>query len=114
MAVKDHPEHHHYPGPPEELIVETSFATAIRRTIDDLFTRQDIAEKLQETQEDEEVESFVEGWKQSLTLHLEETAEVAVENFLTDFDRFQAAREPTSSPLPQQRTDIDNRVDVIR
>jgi hypothetical protein len=79
-----------------------SFVGNMSGAVDTLFTHKQIAEKLQGLEGDEQVQSFVRQWKQAVNLHLEETAWVAVESFLADFDRFQAGETPLLSPTPPQ------------
>ncbi len=71
-------------------------------TVDTLFTYKPIVEKLRGTTENEAVQAFVRQWKQAVNLHLEETAWLVVENFLTDLERFQAGETPLRSPTPNQ------------
>ena len=79
-----------------------SFIGNMTGAVDTLFTYKPILEKLQGLEGDEQVQTFVRQWKQVVNLHLEETAWVAVESFLADFDRLQAGETPLLSPAPPQ------------
>lgn len=91
--------------PTEHEAKEQSFGVAVRRAVDDLFTYQPIAEALAGTEGDDEVEHFVGVWKQGLAEFLAGTGEMAVEEFIKDFERFQSERSTVSA--------ADTRQDVI-
>ena len=102
MSIEDRPERQPQEGPPVTDQWEMSFMGNLASTVDTLFTYKPIVEKLQGTAGNEAVQAFVRQWKQAVNLHLEETAWLVVENFLTDLERFQAGETPLLSPTPPQ------------
>ncbi len=108
MRVEDRPEHQAQTEPPTKDDWEMSFAGTLTNAVDTLFTYKPIVEKLQGLEEDEDTQAFVRRWKQALGLHLEETAWLAVENFLTDFEHFQAQTPANVSPtLPPAFSEME-------
>ena len=102
MSLEDRPELQPHDGPPTRDEWEMSFVGNMTGAVDALFTYKPILEKLQGLEGDEQVQTFVRQWKQVVNLHLEETGWLAVESFLTDFDRLQAGETPLLSPTPPQ------------
>jgi hypothetical protein len=102
MSIEDRPERQPQDGPPTRDEWEMSFIGNMTGAVDTLFTYKPIVEKLQGLEGDEQVQNFVQQWKQVVNLYLEETAWTAVESFLADFERLQAGETPLLSPTPPQ------------
>jgi hypothetical protein len=107
MAVEDRPEHLLTSALSIENDPPLTYSGVLRQAIDDLFTSQGITEKLQGLEDDEAVASLIEGWKQGLLDHLEETTTLAVENFLTDLAQLLRQREEISAASTES-TDVDD------
>jgi hypothetical protein len=101
-SLEDRPEHLPSPNPPEAEDAESLFTAAMRSAVDELFARQPIAEKLQGTAGNEQIEALVGRWKHALVQQLEQTTEGAMTQFLTHLDTVQAqgSAEETEPNLP--------------
>lgn len=101
-SLEDRPEHLPSPDPPEAEDAESLFAAALRSTVDELFARQPVAEKLQGAAGNEQIAALVGRWKHALVQHFEQTAEGAMTQFLTALDTVQAqgSTEETEPNLP--------------
>jgi hypothetical protein len=89
---------------------EMSFATAIRRVVEDRFTYEDVQTKLEGLEDNEKVEEFLEDSKKQITELLLETTEHSVEDFLTGFDERLAESDLRLSPTLTKRSDADDRI----
>ena len=108
MRVEDQPDHL---LPPEQQITEMSPGTTFRKMVDDLFTHEAVAQRLEGQEENEKVKELTEEWKQTLTEHLEETALRGLNEFVDQLD-YVLGREPTAEPLAaDQRDELDKRVE---
>lgn len=88
-------------NPSKEAISEMSFGAAIRRAIEDLFTYQAIAEKVQTIPPNDVLETLVETWKQGLATRLQGEAQATVENVSAILDLLQSD-EPLSAVEPME------------
>ena len=86
MSVEERPELQPNLGPSENEQEENSFGNAIRLAVDNLFTRQDIADRLQGNREDDQIKTLLLDSKRDLVERLVETAEQSVEGFFTGLD----------------------------
>lgn len=76
-----------HPEPNPATAAEMAFGVAMRRAVDDLFVCQAITERLHAVDVgDESVAAFIDAWKQRLTDHLTESAELAVSTVATGLD----------------------------
>lgn len=87
------------PEPSKETISEMSFNAAIHRAINDLFTCQVIAEKLQNIPPNDALEALVETWKQGLVYHLKETAQGMVQHVVANLDLIQSGESQSLSEI---------------
>ena len=118
MPANNHPESDSHLDPPEHEVEEMSFEGAMRRAVDDLFACEPISKRLLETERQQEFEGLLSLRKQILVEHLVETAYREVDELVTGLDVLLAqtpfdlneADSPLSPP-PQQRSDVDNRVE---
>jgi hypothetical protein len=99
-----------YPLPPEKVTKEMSITVALRRVVDDLFTIKAVAEKLQGTEGDQQVEALMGHHKQILAEHLEETAWRGIDEFLARLDNLQVQPGLPLSPSPDHQDELDSRV----
>jgi hypothetical protein len=90
MSLKDRPETAAHHGPSETEVWEMSFAAALRRTVDDLFTCQAITEKLEGMPMDDVMTAVLESWKQDLAQELSDAAQSAVQNIAATLDLIQS------------------------
>jgi hypothetical protein len=90
MRVEDRPEHHSHPGPSPEDEQEMSLAATLRHLVDDLFTHQNIAEKLQPLARGEGLEMLVENWKQGLAQQLYDATQTGIGGIVATLDLLQA------------------------
>ncbi|MCB0171326.1 MAG: hypothetical protein KDJ52_17155 [Anaerolineae bacterium] len=87
MRVEQQPNLEFHPEPNPTTASEMTFEAAMRRAVDDLFVCQAIAERLHAVDGgDESVAAFIDAWKQRLTEHLTESAELAVSTVVTGLD----------------------------
>lgn len=108
MRVEDRPEHQTHPAPTPEDEQEMSFTTALRHLVDNMFTDQIIAERLQTIPGDgKALEVLVENWKQGLTQYLQETAQSGIHNIVATLDVIQASDTPLSVSEPHQWQEIE-------
>lgn len=107
ISIEDRPN---YLSPSEQEVKEMSVTVALRKVVDDLFTCEVIAEKLQGAEGDQQVEALVSHHKQILVEHLEEIAWRGVDEFLAHLDHLQAQPELPLSPSPDQRDELDSRI----
>ena len=118
MTAETRSEQPTHLDPPKNLVQEMSLGSTLRRMVDDLYTNKDITEVLRGTEDDKAVQEFVETWKQALSLHLEETAQVSIENFLTAYSQFQNKRLGNSLTSSEQEPFRDqpdeNKEEVFR
>ncbi|MCB0173220.1 MAG: hypothetical protein KDJ97_22035 [Anaerolineae bacterium] len=109
MSVEQQPDQSSSLEPTVEEQREQAFGIAMRRAVDDLFTNQPIADALAGTEGDTEVEHFIGVWKQGLVEFLAGTGEMAVEEFIKDFERFQIERR--AALTTDSRADVAPRID---
>ena len=84
-------EHHSPLSSTPEQEQEMSLATSLRHLVDDLFTDEVIAQRLENLSgNDEALENLVENWKQGLTQHLVDSAQAGGHNIVATLDLFQA------------------------
>jgi len=108
MSAENRPEHEPHLDPPSQLVEELSLGATLYRLVDDLFTHQAIAERLQGTTGDTEMERLMETWKQGLTQQLEDTARLSVENVVAIIDLIQSGgRLPLSETERQEWRQIE-------
>jgi hypothetical protein len=88
-SLEDRPEHTPSPDLPEPENTETVFAAAVYSAVDELFARQAVTKRLQETAGDQQIETFVGRWKHALVQQFEQTAAAAMTQFLAHLDMFQ-------------------------
>lgn len=86
--------------PPTEDNREVAFATLLRQAIETRFTQHDIITATQDQTMNEYMETLIRDYKGWLTEQLVETAETAIESFLTDLVSLQNTASPTPSPTP--------------
>ena len=98
------------PESPKEEEREMSFATAIRRVVDDRFTYEDVQTKLRGLEDNEQMEDLLEDSKKQIAQLLLETAEHSVEEFLTGLDERLAESNLHLSPTLTKRSDADDRI----
>jgi hypothetical protein len=88
MSVEDRPERQlHSEQPPDW---QESFAAALDRVVGLLFTHQAIGERVCGRETDEYLAKLLDNRKQLLAEHLEETAILAIDDFLAHLDHLQA------------------------
>lgn len=68
----------------------SSSGNVMDRIVDDLFTCQEIIDKLEGLEHNEKVQKFIAVWKQNCTLRLRDRAEKTVDGFIADLERFLA------------------------
>lgn len=94
--------------PPQELTVEMSFAAAMHRAVDDLFTCQAIADRLQMIPVNEAMTAMLADWKRGLTHQLNDIAQTMVYNVVATMDLIQSgARSPLSETERQEWAQIE-------
>jgi hypothetical protein len=96
--------------PFEQEVKEMSVAAALRKLVDDLFTYETVAEKLQDTAGNERIEVLVSHHKLLLVEHLEETAWRGIDEFLAQLDNLHAQPGLPLSPAPDPRDELDHRI----
>lgn len=96
--------------PSEQEVKEMSVTAALRKIVDDLFTYETVAEKLQDTEGNERIEALVSHHKLLLVEHLEETAWRGIDEFLAQLDNLHAQPGLPLSPPPVQRDELDQRI----
>jgi hypothetical protein len=88
MSVEDRPEHHlHSEHSPDW---QERFSAALDQVVALLFTHQAIEERLRGREADEYLAMLLDNRQQLLTEHLEETAMLAIDDFLAHLDHLQA------------------------
>ena len=108
MSAENRPEHQPQLNPPSQLVEELSLGATLYRLVDDLFTHQAIAERLQGTAGDTEMERLMETWKQGLTQQLEDAARLSVENVVAIIDLIQSGgRLPLTGTERQEWRNIE-------
>lgn len=90
---------------------EMSFEADMRTAVDDLFTCEAIATRLDGLEDKEPISTLLSHHKQVLIEHLVETASRAVDEFVTTLDFLKNESVNPSPPLPNQRTDAGNRIE---
>ncbi len=99
MDVEHRPERTSHPEQPNEW--QASFATALDNVVETLFTREAITERLRGHESDQYLQMSLSIHKQALVKLLAETAEQAIEDFLTHINGLQASPGvPLYPPLP--------------
>jgi hypothetical protein len=111
MSVEKRSEDQPYLEPTVEEQWEKSFGVAIRKAIDDLFTYQPIAERLQQSEGDERAKLLVSEHKLILVEQIEELAGRTITELLDQLSPPQAQPGLPLSALPDWREDVDNRVE---
>lgn len=100
MKPEQQPDH--ILQPPKEVSEEMSLGSVLRRLVDDLFTYQTVAEKIQGLNAGDALPALVETWKQGLTQHLEETVYQSVENVVALLDLLQSGESTHLTALERQ------------
>jgi hypothetical protein len=77
--------------------------------VDDLFTYEVVAEKVQGQAGDEQLEELVKHYKQVLVEHWAETAWRTIDDFRAHVDSLHP--DVTPSPTPKNRDDLADRVE---
>ena len=92
-----------------------SFAAALNNVVETLFTSEAITERLRGHESDQFVQMFLAIHKQALTEQFAETAEQAVEGFLSKIDGLQASPGvPLYPPLPALReAEVEPRINAL-
>ena len=98
-AIMSKERQDHPPLPPKEASEEMLLGSALRYLVDDLFTCQTVAEKLQGINAGDALPALVETWKRGLTQHLEETVHRSVDSVVSLLDLLQSG--DTTTPLNQ-------------
>jgi hypothetical protein len=107
MSVENRPEHHPHSALSLKEDPEMMLATTLRHLVDDIFTNQDIVEKLQSLAGGQGMEMLVENWKQGLTQHLYEATQVGIGGIIATLDLFQANPDaPVLNTEPHQWEDL--------
>jgi hypothetical protein len=99
MTVEHQPTGHDPLEPAQGTVTEMSFGTAVRKAVDDLFTCEAIAAKLQEIPANDAVPALLESWKQGLTSHLQTHAQTTVENVVANLTLLQSGESEAFSEV---------------
>jgi hypothetical protein len=91
MGKEDRRQQQSHGEPPVREDPEMSFPGQVRTAVDTLFTYQAVSERLRGRETDEYLTMLLDNRKQLLAEHIEETAMLAIDDFLAHLDHLQAA-----------------------
>lgn len=77
-------------APTPETVAEMSFGTALRKAVNDLFTCEAIAQKVQALPTTDVVPALLDTWKQGLVSHLQTQAQTTVEGVIANLTLLQS------------------------